>query len=253
MTRTVRATHNPPRPTLSGGVASELRARVYRGDYAAGSQLPAEPELSEEFGVSRATIRSAITELVTELLLEKRRGIGTFVREATNGPSHGFERLVGLTEAIHSVGATPTVDGLLVQRVEADAELTGAFGVPEGRPLWRVERTWLVDEKPAVHGVDWVPEEILPQGHLDDLTEADSLSERLSRAGIQIVSAMSRIRPERAGPRIADRLSLDATDPVMLIRQIHYDENPPGRAVLFSDQYWGGHALQLHIVRRAIN
>lgn len=44
-----------------------------------GEKLPNELDLSHELGVSRATLREAIRELVTQEVLEVRRGRGTFV------------------------------------------------------------------------------------------------------------------------------------------------------------------------------
>lgn len=47
--------------------------------YSPGSKLPNENELSEELGVSRTTLREAISFLVAQGVLEIRRGKGTFV------------------------------------------------------------------------------------------------------------------------------------------------------------------------------
>lgn len=44
-----------------------------------GEKLPNELDLSQEMGVSRTTLREAIRELVTQGVLEVRRGLGTFV------------------------------------------------------------------------------------------------------------------------------------------------------------------------------
>ena len=46
-----------------------------------GEKLPNELELSQEMGVSRTTLREAIRELVTQGVLEVRRGRGTFVSQ----------------------------------------------------------------------------------------------------------------------------------------------------------------------------
>lgn len=48
-------------------------------------RLPSEPELAQRLGISYMTMRRAVGELVTEGVLERRQGSGTFVREANNG------------------------------------------------------------------------------------------------------------------------------------------------------------------------
>ncbi|MDO4554934.1 MAG: FadR/GntR family transcriptional regulator [Lachnospiraceae bacterium] len=44
-----------------------------------GDKLPNENELSEELGVSRTTLREAVNNLVSQNVLEKKRGKGTYV------------------------------------------------------------------------------------------------------------------------------------------------------------------------------
>ena len=57
-----------------------LRDQVSRGVFAPGSPLPKEETLCENFGVSRITVRRALADLAALGLLEKRHGLGTFVR-----------------------------------------------------------------------------------------------------------------------------------------------------------------------------
>lgn len=61
-------------------VAAELRTAIDTGRYAPSSRLPSERALSEQFGVSRVTMRRAIAELEGEGLLRVARGSGAYVR-----------------------------------------------------------------------------------------------------------------------------------------------------------------------------
>lgn len=76
---TLRRIHRPPR--LSEEVSTELEARIQRGEYAPGAQLPTEKILAETFGVSRAVVREAIARLKADGLIETRQGSGAFVAE----------------------------------------------------------------------------------------------------------------------------------------------------------------------------
>src|SRR5438093_11585839 len=60
-------------------IMNQLREKIAEGEYSPHSTLPPERELVEIYQVSRMTIRQAITELVNEGLLVRRKGIGTFV------------------------------------------------------------------------------------------------------------------------------------------------------------------------------
>src|SRR5918998_493342 len=60
-------------------IASYLRGLV--ADAAPGARLPSDAQLCERFGVSRMTARHAVQQLVTQGLVYRRRGQGTFVAE----------------------------------------------------------------------------------------------------------------------------------------------------------------------------
>jgi len=61
-------------------LASRLEQRIQGGDYPVGSQLPPEPALEQEFGVSRITVRQALGILKRRGLLTSKSGMGTVVR-----------------------------------------------------------------------------------------------------------------------------------------------------------------------------
>src|SRR5215475_7370352 len=62
-------------------VQHTISQRISRGEYAPGTQLPSESELSRELGVSRVTVREALRVLAQENLLVKAQGRGTFVAD----------------------------------------------------------------------------------------------------------------------------------------------------------------------------
>lgn len=82
-----------PRPARRGNAFEETMERLLQGlklgIYAADSRLPAERDLAEQLGVSRATLRDALAELQAAGYLQSRRGRygGTFVVSVLPGPA----------------------------------------------------------------------------------------------------------------------------------------------------------------------
>ncbi len=72
-----RSLLNAPKHKL---VRDALAKRIRTGAYAPGKMIPPEQDLCREFGVSRITVRQAMAGLVTEGLLKRHRGRGTFVQ-----------------------------------------------------------------------------------------------------------------------------------------------------------------------------
>lgn len=65
---------------LTDQVIEHLEQGIISGRYGMGAKLPAEPQLMEELGVGRSTVREAIRMLAHNGILEVRQGDGTFVR-----------------------------------------------------------------------------------------------------------------------------------------------------------------------------
>jgi len=69
------------RPRLAQGVIDEMRRRIDSGALPVGSQLPTEPQLEIQFGVSRTVVREAIAELRAAGFVTPIQGKGIFVAE----------------------------------------------------------------------------------------------------------------------------------------------------------------------------
>jgi DNA-binding FadR family transcriptional regulator len=78
-----RSNHILQRHNLADAVVGKLQQRLSLGEYQPGEKLPSEPELMEQFGVGRSTIREAIRILANTGLLSVRQGSGTFVESQT--------------------------------------------------------------------------------------------------------------------------------------------------------------------------
>jgi len=65
---------------LTDQVIEHLKNTIASGKYSMGAKLPPEPQLMEDLGVGRSTVREAIRVLAHNGMLEVRQGDGTYVR-----------------------------------------------------------------------------------------------------------------------------------------------------------------------------
>ncbi|MBL1102566.1 FadR/GntR family transcriptional regulator [Streptomyces coffeae] len=70
---------SPQRSVLADQVIAQLRAQITSGEWPVGSRIPTEPELVEQLGVARNTVREAVRALAHNGLLDIRQGSGTYV------------------------------------------------------------------------------------------------------------------------------------------------------------------------------
>ncbi|MFI0777820.1 GntR family transcriptional regulator [Streptomyces sp. NPDC021212] len=139
-------------------IADALRHGIRTGRLHPGERLPAEDRLAARYRTSVPTLQRALSELVAEGLIDKRHGVGTFVRtprrrversnerhqwEKNRARRPRAERLrTGSTEHDTGLDVSDLAFHAEYREAKADEDLAGVFGVPVGtRLLERVYRT----------------------------------------------------------------------------------------------------------------
>ncbi|WP_270934533.1 GntR family transcriptional regulator [Falsiroseomonas oryzae] len=135
-------------------------------DLRPGDRIPSEAEIGAHYGLSRITVRQAITALVEEGLLHRQHGRGTFVRFARqdvplSDPAHflatGFDMADPADIVVHEAG-----------RTACPYWLAARLGVSEGAQLHKVRKILVQQGRPSAFRTSFVPAALAP-----DLLEAD--------------------------------------------------------------------------------
>lgn len=101
-------------------LVSYFRLQIQTGELRPGDQMIPETVLSEALKVSRTTIRQAMNYLVSEGLLTRRRGKGTFISNPKL--KRNINYLYDFTENILSIGAVPSSIVLVSERLDITPE-----------------------------------------------------------------------------------------------------------------------------------
>lgn len=86
MTQKQRFSRQIKKETMAEQVATAIKEAILDSEWQAGEALPTEPELAEQFGVSRAVVRDATRMLAAQGLVEAQHGRGVFVTESPVEP-----------------------------------------------------------------------------------------------------------------------------------------------------------------------
>ncbi|WP_174296341.1 GntR family transcriptional regulator [Sphingomonas bacterium] len=199
-----------------------LRDGIRNGRYKAGDSLPAEDELARSFAVSRVTIRSALSSLERDALIERRQGVGTFVA----GGMHSAEThapVADLIAHIADIHRTTTVRLVEVGLVTAPPEIQAAFGHPVDDIFQRAVRVRLLNGLPTFFVTTFIPQAIAR--HIDEAAlRSTSLYELLARAGHRLHSGTQVISAQLASPLVAGHLDVAVGAPLIRVRREHMDE-----------------------------
>lgn len=194
-------------------VCADLRRRIEAGDFAAG--FPGELTLTEEYEVSRHTIREALRVLRGEGVLRSQRGRPTIVEPTVYRQSLGT--LSSLFESVAAQGATPRSDVLRLAST-VNASVCADLGIADDTELVVIERLRYADDQPIAHDVSWLPADIARPLLTRDLSHA-ALYAELQSLGIAIDGGSERVSAELAPRHIAELLDLAADAPLLLLER----------------------------------
>jgi DNA-binding GntR family transcriptional regulator len=242
-----------PRGSREGLLSHRLRDEVLswidRARLRPGAQLPSEPELANELGVSRPTLRETLRSLEEEGMLTRTRGAGTFLTDRPR-VRNNLDANFGVTDAIRASGMRPGIARSSTTRRVSTGEERERLQLDAGREVVVLERVRTADGRPVVHSTDVLPADLLG-GRRDALA-------RLSRGsvygvlerdlGVAIHHGVATFAPERAGASLASVLGVKRGALLLYLTQVDYDD--AGRPVLASDEHHVADAFEFTVIRR---
>lgn len=200
-----------------------LRVEIARGDYKPGDRLPAEPELIQQFGVSRITVRQALSDLALEGLVVRRHGKGTFVAERRI--QHELVRLTDFVEDMEMAGLAPSSQVIASTREAASLVVAAALTLPVETEVVRIDRLRLANGEPIAFDTTWLP---LRYGAL--LRDSDLTSETIfhileARYGVPIEQGAFSFTAAVADAQLAQSLQVAPGTALLVIERVSYTRN----------------------------
>lgn len=149
-------------------MADHMRERILAGQWASGSRIPNEAELSAAYQASRITVRRAVGILAREGLLSPQAGRGTFVLKPVIAT--GPRLLTSFTQEMRQLGMRPSTRVLEQKPEEASEDVRLRLGLPAGARVVRLRRLRLADGEPVGYQTAWLPLRLFPGLETVDLT-----------------------------------------------------------------------------------
>lgn len=206
-------------------IANAVRKKIIEGEYLPDQKLPSEKEMGEIFQASKLTIKKAIDILVSEGLIVKRRGSGTFVKSLS---IEEMERLIvdnqmRGTSAFHP-DKEVTSKILQYEIVPATEKVASKLNIPMDTQVYEIYRVRLVNKQPTVIEKTFMPVSIIPGLRKTDL-EGSIYTYIEDKLGLYIESGHRTISVRKANDIEVEELQLETGDPVGVAEQIGFLSN----------------------------
>lgn len=138
-----------PTPIYSQ-ISDWMRKKILLGKWEEDGQIPSEADLSKKFNVSRGTIRKAIEDLISEQLLVRIHGKGTYVKTNIFLKQSPRGRLAGFSRDLISKGIPYETTVLTSEIIPPPAKVTPKLNLEENEKIYHLQRLRIVHEKPII-------------------------------------------------------------------------------------------------------
>lgn len=224
-------------------IKESLRGQIFDGTYGEHERLPSENDLMVSFGVSRITVRQALSDLEKEELIFKVPGKGAFVSRPK--PFQQLARLQGFAEAMANLGRETFNRVVSLGTVMADTEVASRLQVPEGSPLTEIRRVRHADRQPISLDVTYVRRDLGERLAREDLATRDIFVIIENDYAMPLGHADLSIDAVAADAQLARQLGVEPGAPILRMERLTWTRT--GQPIDFEYLYYRGDSFSYQV------
>ena len=203
-------------------ISNDIKNKIIDGTYQANEKLPSEKELGELYKVSKMTVKQALDILVTEGMIIKRRGAGTFVKDLSNDELKRISinsQFRGKTAEHPREKVTSKV--LEFSVIPCDNLVQKKLNLEEQEFVYFVHRTRYIDGVAHTVEESFMPINLIVNLKLSNV-EHSIYSYIQENLNLSIQSVHRFITVRKANELEINELKLEEGDPVAVVEQVGY-------------------------------
>ena len=203
-------------------IHDQIKSEIEDGKWHVGDRLPSERELSENFNVSRMTLRQAIQTLADEGILERKIGSGTYVaRKKVQETMIGTTSFSDIIKSQGSVPSSKTISYFVTKPSSSEME---KLQLTEKEDILKMERIRYADDIPICFEVASIPYKLVSDYDKEEITT--SLYKTLAEKGnFKIGKSSQHISAVVSSEKIAHFLDIKRGEAILRMTQISYFED----------------------------
>lgn len=201
-----------------------IRTEIASNRWGRGDQLPSEHQLCEMYQVSRTTVREALDALVSEGLLIRERGLGTFVAdpkylEAWSGS------VIGFSDSLVKQGFLIETRVLELRTMKASDHICSELKINKSQEIYFLKRLRYISKQPILVVNSYMPVHLFPRLEEIDFTSRSLYQTFRDHYQIPVSRVKRNIEAIAADDAIAQQLDIPPGFPIMYIENTAYTQD----------------------------
>ncbi len=225
-------------------ISTILKERIEKHEWGINDKFPSESELSEQFNVSRLTIRRALNELIHHGLIKSFRGLGSYVQKIPEPIIHDFSLPSILYSKLGKKGIMLKAQIIELRYQEPVIHINESLKIDNSEKLVYIYRVFLLDDKAIALNQSWLPSKLvdgLVEGGLIDNHLSFTLSNVYNLKPVHIENTLSAAKGNAKEIALLD-ISFDT--PLIIVSSISY--LPNDIPLEYSKTAWIGDRVNFH-------
>jgi GntR family transcriptional regulator len=210
-------------------VMHDIKQKILKKQYP-GMRLPDERTLSENYGVSRSSIKRALGVLAQQGIIFKKRGSGTFINPLylkNQSLFHYEGNNLGVTDSFQLDGKKQSIKLLDYQVIPASADIREELFLNDNEFVYQIKRLRLIDKQPFMIETGFIPIKIVPT--LSPAIVDSSIFNYLEKnKGKRVTKSFMTISVAPSNQQDRSLLKLGPTEPVGIMGGVFFlDDGTP--------------------------
>ena len=236
-------------PSLTEQIKLHIKQQILDGEFER-ERIPSEPELANDLGVSRTTVRDALSRLESEGAIVRKQGMGTFINRPGLQIKSRLEEIWSYESVLEAHGYTPVVRLLGMEEKQAGRQIAEELDIHEDDKVLVIEKLFEEDSTPVILTCNTIPTSNITKPY-DEAACSLPIYEFLEgHCQHQLSYYLTDIVPVSASAEIAKKLETPEKTALLALKEIGYDTN--NQPLVKAVSYFRDDLLRFRLIRRRI-
>jgi len=236
-------------PSLTDQAKAHIKEQILNDQYQDG-RIPSESDLADELGVSRTTIRDALSRLEIEGTVYRRQGSGTFVNKPGLQIRSRLDEIWSYEAILEAHGYTPSTVVLDIHEQQPDDIVVAALDLNADEKVTVVQKMFVEGKEPVIFIENHIPTRLCDGKYSSDNFRLPIFQFLETLCNQRLNYFLSEIVPVSANKQLAKTLGIPMRTALISLEETGYnEENEP---ILWGRSYFRDDLLRFRLIRRGV-